>query len=236
LPGDGADFGDGLRRVYQRAQATDRPENSHRLASSVDSDPPPNSRSRYFSWQYQAFQYHSPTRWAISHDRFRRSQAAANIFTKGTRIYPPGVVAIEQERGKTFAQSDFFALGRTFVYLLTSKDPIDLQDPDRDVLIWRDRVPHVSSDFLDLIDQLIHEDPHQRPDTTATIFNEIAALPPIVTGRISSDMPKPAHSTHTDSRQPCNPPILTASTPDLQKIATSFAGIDCAPTIINRCG
>jgi serine/threonine protein kinase len=136
-------------------------------------------------------------------------QAAANIFTKGTRIYPPGVVAIEQERGKTFAQSDFFALGRTFVYLLTSKDPIDLQDPDRDVLIWRDRVPHVSSDFLDLIDQLIHEDPHQRPDTTATIFNAIAALPPIVTGRISSDMPLQAPTNPSRLTQP----IQTAASP-----------------------
>jgi serine/threonine protein kinase len=127
-------------------------------------------------------------------------QAAATISAKDTWIYPPGAAEIEQERAKTFAQSDFFALGRTFVYLLTSKEPIDLHDRDRDVLIWRDRVPHVSSDFLDLIDRLMHEDPHQRPDTTATIFSEIAALSPIVTRPIASYVPPPA---------PTNPNLLT---------------------------
>lgn|GEM_PF-4150869 len=45
---------------------------------------------------------------------------------QGTRIYTPGYAAPEQERGEAFAQSDFFALGRTFVYLLTAQEPIEI--------------------------------------------------------------------------------------------------------------
>ncbi|WP_309745335.1 serine/threonine-protein kinase [Chamaesiphon sp. OTE_20_metabat_361] len=127
-------------------------------------------------------------------------QAAVHVSPQATRIYTPGYAAPEQQRGETFAQSDFFGLGRTFVYLLTSKEPIDLYDTYRDVLIWRDKAPQVASDFLDLIDRLMQEDPHQRPDTTTTIFSEIAALSPIVTRQIVSYQPL---------QTPTNPNLLT---------------------------
>ena len=37
--------------------------------------------------------------------------------------------------GQAMQQSDFFALGRTFVYLLTAKDPNQFYNPQTDELI-----------------------------------------------------------------------------------------------------
>jgi serine/threonine protein kinase len=104
-------------------------------------------------------------------------QAAVSISGQATRIYTPGYAAPEQERGETTAQSDFFSLGRTFVYLLTGKEPVDLHDSYRDLFLWRDKTSDVADRFLDLIDRLMQADPQQRPDSTATIFREIATLP-----------------------------------------------------------
>ena len=111
---------------------------------------------------------------------FGAAKQAAIVTASGqrTRIYTPGYAAPEQERGEVSAQSDFFALGRTFVYLLTAKEPIDLHDSYRNLLLWRDKTTNFSSDFLDLIDRLMQEDPQQRPDSTATIFRKITALSP----------------------------------------------------------
>jgi phosphate transport system substrate-binding protein len=63
--------------------------------------------------------------------------------------------------------------------LLTGKHPTNIYDSYRDLLIWRDRSANISANFLDLIDRLMHKDPHQRPNHTATIFQEIAALAPM---------------------------------------------------------
>jgi serine/threonine protein kinase len=138
---------------------------------------------------------------------FGAAKQAAIVSTQATRIYTPGYAAPEQQLGETFAQSDFFGLGRTFVYLLTSKEPIDLYDTYRNVLVWRDKAPQFSSDFLDLIDRLMQEDPHQRPDTTATIFSEIAALSPIVTRQIVSYPPLQAATNPNLLTKPLQLPV-----------------------------
>ena len=136
-------------------------------------------------------------------------QAAVSVGGgQATRIYTPGYAAPEQERGEAFAQSDFFALGRTFVYLLTAKEPTDLYDVNRTQLIWRDKASHVSTDLLNLIDRLMQENPLQRPDTTATIFREIAALSPVVTRQSTGYTPPQPLKTPNPMPQP-----LEATTP-----------------------
>jgi len=44
---------------------------------------------------------------------------------KNTGIYTPGYAPPEQSRGHSVPQSDFYALGKTFVFLLTGKEPSD---------------------------------------------------------------------------------------------------------------
>lgn len=141
-----------------------------------------------------------------------------------TCIYTPGYAAAEQERGVVSAQSDFFSLGRTFVYLLTTKEPTELYALFTDGLVesdrtqnispqlldlidrsleWRERTRNTSPQFLDLIDRLMAIDPQQRPDTTATILSAISGLPP---QRTATTLPP---------QQTATTPIET-STPELE--------------------
>ena len=48
-----------------------------------------------------------------------------------TRISSMGYTPEEQKKGKAEPRSDFFALGRTFVYLLTAQQPMNLQEDPR---------------------------------------------------------------------------------------------------------
>jgi serine/threonine protein kinase len=105
-------------------------------------------------------------------------EAVPNIHGQVTCIYTPGYAAPEQQKpGKASAQSDFYSLGRTFVYLLTEKEPLDLYDAYQDLLVWRDQTKNISGSCLNLIDRLMQETPDQRPNSTATIFREIATIP-----------------------------------------------------------
>jgi serine/threonine protein kinase len=130
-----------------------------------------------------------------------KQAAVTTVSGQKTRIFTPGYAAPEQEQGETSAQSDFFSLGRTFVYLLTAKEPVELHDSYRNLLIWRDKTTNVSTNFLDLIDRLMQDDPRQRPDTTATIFKEIAALSLTITRQNISYQP-PLPPTIFERQQP----------------------------------
>ena len=108
---------------------------------------------------------------------FGAVKQAANTQGQFTCIYTPGYASAEQERGIISPQSDFFSLGRTFVYLLTTKEPTELYTAYSDRLEWREKTRNIAPELLNLIDRLMEPDPKQRPDTTATILREIAALP-----------------------------------------------------------
>lgn len=94
----------------------------------------------------------------------------------GTAIISKGYAPPEQENGRTVPQSDFFALGRTFVYLLTGQHPLNFYDAYTDELRWRSGVPHLSPALADLIDRLIAHLPGQRPANTEVILQQLADL------------------------------------------------------------
>lgn len=80
-----------------------------------------------------------------------------------TRIYTSGYTAPEQVQGQAVYQSDYFALGRSFIHLLTGIHP-DHLPPNQETgqLIWRDRAPQISTSLGDLIDGLIAPLPQER--------------------------------------------------------------------------
>jgi eukaryotic-like serine/threonine-protein kinase len=64
-------------------------------------------------------------------------EAAASVPGQSTHIYTPGYAAPEQSQsGRASAKSDFFALGRTFVYLLTAEHPMNLYGSSLNSLHW----------------------------------------------------------------------------------------------------
>jgi serine/threonine protein kinase len=130
-------------------------------------------------------------------------EAATQSMGQATLLYTPGYTAPEQQTlGTASIQSDFFALGRTFVYLLTAKNPTNIYDSFRDLLIWRDQTANISPQFLDLIDRLMQTDPLQRPDHAATIFQAIATITAANTTQITAYQLSPATNQNSGFFQP----------------------------------
>ncbi|BBD62921.1 TPR repeat-containing serine/threonine protein kinase (plasmid) [Nostoc sp. HK-01] len=95
-----------------------------------------------------------------------------------TAIGSIGYSAPEQINGQSLPQSDFYAIGRTFVYLLTGIPILDLPtDSITGRLKWRHKATHVNKPVADFIDELINPFPGLRPQTTELIRQRIQKLP-----------------------------------------------------------
>ncbi|AUB44399.1 Tetratricopeptide (plasmid) [Nostoc flagelliforme CCNUN1] len=95
-----------------------------------------------------------------------------------TAVCSIGFSAPEQMDGRALPQSDFYALGRTIVNLVTGVPMLQLPTEDRTgKLIWRDKAPQIDKPIADLIDEMIHPFPGFRPQTTEIITERIQKLP-----------------------------------------------------------
>lgn len=97
-----------------------------------------------------------------------------------TKICSYGYTAPEQIAYRAVPQSDFYALGRTFVHLLTGQypDAIDVQH-------WQQMTRYrISKIFADLIESLMELDPKKRPQNAKVILQRLqwirrfGAIPP----------------------------------------------------------
>src|SRR5919202_625827 len=95
-----------------------------------------------------------------------------------TKISSAGYTPPEQEKGHAVPQSDFYALGRTFVYLLTGKHATDqtIYDPLTDTCNWRQLAPDLSEQFANLIDKLMAPTATARHKNTQDILDEITNI------------------------------------------------------------
>ena len=95
-----------------------------------------------------------------------------------TGIISAGYTPSEQINNNAVPQSDFFALGRTFVYLLTGKEPLDpiMYDSYNETLNWRNHAPQISSMLADLLDDMMQRLYKDRPQNTQVILQRIAAI------------------------------------------------------------
>ncbi|MBD2235769.1 serine/threonine protein kinase [Aulosira sp. FACHB-113] len=93
-----------------------------------------------------------------------------------TTIGTDGYMAPEQRIGRAIPQSDFYALGRTFVHLLTGKAPNRLEQNRNGTLLWRSIAPKLSNNFAELIDNLMDWSPNNRPKTTAEILQRLEQI------------------------------------------------------------
>lgn len=95
----------------------------------------------------------------------------------GTSIQTRGYAPPEQFQGKAVLQSDFFALGRTFVHLLTGIYPLDFPlDLQTGQLLWREAAPQISPKLANLIDHLMAPFPGQRPAHANAILQALTAI------------------------------------------------------------
>ncbi|MFW9264676.1 protein kinase domain-containing protein [Nostoc sp. CALU 546] len=95
-----------------------------------------------------------------------------------TAVITPRYTPLEQIEGQAVPQSDFFALGRTFVQLVTGIQLMDFpKDNQTGNLIWRDKALQIDKPFADFIDELMAFLPGQRPQTTKVILQRLEELP-----------------------------------------------------------
>ncbi|NEO99433.1 MAG: protein kinase [Symploca sp. SIO2E9] len=95
-------------------------------------------------------------------DTYPGNLKKGNLTTFRTPAYAPP----EQSDGKAEYRSDFFALGRSFVHLLTGR----LDDN------WRDSATQISKPLADLIDDLIAPLPEQRPKDAQDILERLEII------------------------------------------------------------
>lgn len=97
----------------------------------------------------------------------------------GTKIGTAGYAPPEQARGQAVPQSDFFSLGRTFVYLLTGQEPIEFKE---DLVTyelknnWREKAPEIYEPFAGLIDDLMAPSLEQRAKNASEILLRIEQI------------------------------------------------------------
>ena len=89
--------------------------------------------------------------------------------SKITQVYSAGYTAPEQVQGQAVDRSDLFALGRTFVHLMTGIYPGDLPKTQTNQLIWQDLAPQISSSLKSSLDCLIALSPCDRPETAVIL-------------------------------------------------------------------
>ncbi|MBD2363798.1 protein kinase [Anabaena minutissima FACHB-250] len=148
-----------------------------------------------------------------------------------TMISSAGYTPVEQMNSQAVPQSDFFALGRTFIYLLTGKYPLDsaIYDAHNDEIAWRIHAPHISPLLADLLDEMMAHKPKQRPANTQMILQRLAEIkqalnPPKVTRRtnppgvaptqpVNTPQPKVIVSTSTQPKSFWQEVLKVANTP-----------------------
>ena len=88
-----------------------------------------------------------------------------------TSVVSPGYTPLEQINGRAVPQSDFYALGRSFVHLLTGCHPVDLpEDATTGRLSWREAAKQPLDDwFVSLLDDMMAPFPGQRPLNAETL-------------------------------------------------------------------
>ncbi len=91
-----------------------------------------------------------------------------------TMICSKGYTPLEQIEGQAVAQSDFFALGRTLVYLLTGTDLTQFKEESpTGKLIWQEHAPQIADELKCLIDWLMEPSIEHRPRNTQEILQHL---------------------------------------------------------------
>ena len=85
----------------------------------------------------------------------------------------PGYTPPEQSNGKAVPQSDFYAVGRSLIHLLTGQHPAEFDTDADGHLHWRPSAPKISPKLAQLIDDLTAPAPGQRPTTADAILQRL---------------------------------------------------------------
>jgi Protein kinase domain len=93
-----------------------------------------------------------------------------------TRLFSSGYSPPEQVIGGNVGPgTDFYALGRTMIELLTGKYPPKLEDPQTGQLRWRGGI-NLNPELGDLLSEMVEEDLRSRPASSTIILKRLAQI------------------------------------------------------------
>ncbi|MEM6401787.1 MAG: RDD family protein [Cyanobacteria bacterium P01_D01_bin.116] len=101
---------------------------------------------------------------------------AKQVQGQVTGIMTAGYSPPEQMHGQAMQQSDFFALARTFIFLLTGREPGDFYNVKNGELRWQETTLGVKPEFASLINQMMEHTPHLRPANTQIILQRLSGI------------------------------------------------------------
>jgi eukaryotic-like serine/threonine-protein kinase len=88
-----------------------------------------------------------------------------------TKVHTPDYAAPEQLKGHAVPQSDFYSLGRTFIYLFTGQSPSHIKP---DISHWSSQTKHpISNSLVELINSFIEDDLNKRPQNYQNILQRL---------------------------------------------------------------
>jgi serine/threonine protein kinase, bacterial len=91
--------------------------------------------------------------------------------TRSIVIGTPGFMPSEQSVGRPMFASDIYSLGMTAIYLLTGKLPQEIpSDPTTGVILWRQYVPNIATNFAAVIDKTVQFSPRDRFATASEML------------------------------------------------------------------
>ncbi|OKH18520.1 protein kinase [Hydrococcus rivularis NIES-593] len=128
-----------------------------------------------------------------------------------TGLFSAGYSPLEQLNGQAVPESDFFALGRTIVYLLTGKHPSEFYDSYVDDLRWREAAPNVSPMFADFLDRMMARLPSQRPQSAEVILRELEEIYRSLYGSDPHSRMKTSVAIEPLQQKPASPEIETTT-------------------------
>ncbi|MBD2503715.1 protein kinase domain-containing protein [Anabaena azotica] len=97
--------------------------------------------------------------------------------TSSIVIGTPGYMPSEQAAGRPVYSSDLYSLGLTAIYLLTGKQPQQLEiDPQTGEMIWREYGSHISPALAIVLERAIAYHPRDRYSTARAMLDDLQAL------------------------------------------------------------
>jgi CHASE2 domain-containing sensor protein len=145
---------------------------------------------------------------AVSQTLHDKQERGIDLTKVGTLDYQ----APEVWRGEVCMQSDFFSLGRTFVFLTTGKPIGEFARDEQGNLNWHDYAPQLLPQFKKLLDCLMQQDPNKRPPDTQALLDRLN------THDFAVDK---AETTHVDTQSTKRSRQVLAQLP--QKALVAFA-------------
>ncbi len=138
-----------------------------------------------------------------------------------TSVTSAGYTPPEQQNAQPLPQSDFFALGRTFVHLLTGQHPLMFYDAYNDEFNWRSHLSEISPLLLDFIDNLMERVASKRPLNAQALWHGIEELEQQL---IQPPQPPLIGEVSGSNYLPENPCVISKATDCVNTLTNTLTG------------